>query len=366
MIAAVAALFAACSNNDTFKEVDTQDVVIGFGYSGTEKNTRADLTISWFRTLDNAFGVYGYKDDNNQIFKNEQVKCSDDQAPYEWSHTTVRFWDKGAEDAYDFYAYAPFGGTNNSTTNANPTFDKTNGFTFTALPLIAQITANGTEDKAIANPVENIDYLDNRLHSDHANSPTVPFVFNHILSKLSFKIKTDIENTTAVFTVTSIKIDFPSDNNVTWAEGGHDVAGETTYSSAYAAKTGSKLPAAFETTVFTGEQEVPYSVATSGALALGESYIVTPVNGTVKKHEFDVEVTYNIEYADGTTETGCVATGTIGSGDPDADPAVPNTYAPIQNSYYVAIINLKPDQIEFCVDTINDWVEQEVGPVDVE
>ena len=356
MIVAVAAIFAACGQTDTFKDVDTQDAVIGFGHSATEKSTRAELDMTWFRTLNNGFGVYGYKNDA-EIFKNENVKCSLATSPYEWSHTTIRFWDKAATDAYDFYAYAPFAGTNNSTTNANPTFDKSTGFTFTGLPLIVDITTDGA-DKAIANAVEDIDYTDGRLHGTHANSPTVQFVFNHILSKLSFKIKTDIPahnastNPTATFTVKSIKIDFPSDNNVTWAEtNSNAVAGTTTYSDNYAPKTGSKADAAFETTVFTGSQ-----VATATATALGNTYIVAPVNGTVKKHEFDVQVVYDILYADGTTESDCVATGTIGSGNPAAtNPADENVYAPAQNQYFVAIINIHPDEIQFCVENVADW-----------
>lgn len=354
MIAAVAALFAACAENDTFKKVE-DDAVIGFGHSATEKSTRAELDMTWFRTLNNGFGVYGYKSDAS-IFKNENVVCSNATSPYAWSHTTIRFWDKAANDAYDFYAYAPFAGTNNTTEGANPTFNKTNGFTFTGLPLIVDITTNGA-DKAIANAVEDIDYNDTRLHGTHTNSPTVEFVFNHILSKLSFKIKTDIPahdadtNPTATFTVKSIKIDFPSDNNVTWAEtNSNNVAGTTTYSDNYAGKTGSKLDAAFETTVFSGSQ-----VATATATALGNTYIVAPVNGIVKKHEFDVQVKYDIRYADGTTESDCVATGTIGAGDPDANPAEDNVYAPAQNQYFVAIINIHPEEIQFCVENITGW-----------
>jgi len=362
MIAAAAALFAACSSNDAFKEIDTQDAVIGFGYSASEKPTRAELTMTWFRTLDNGFGVYGFKDDA-AIFTNENVVCSDATSPYAWSHSTIRFWDKGASDAYDFYAYAPFAGTSNSATGANPTFSKQTGFTFTGLPVIADITSAGA-DKAIANAVENIDYTDGRLHDTHANSPTVQFVFNHILSKLSFKVKTDIpahdaaSNATASFTVTAIDIDFPSASAVQWAETYSDaVAGTTTYTS-YVAKDGT-----FETQVFSGSQAV-----NSTATAIGNTYIVTPVNGSQKKHEFDVKVTYNVLYADGTTETGCEATGTIGTGNPDAsNPADQNVYAPGQNQYYIAVINIHPEEIQFCVENVEAWDPngQDLDDIDV-
>ncbi len=375
MIAAAATLFAACAEKDTFKDVDTQDAVIGFGYTASENTTRAlnnqELTMDWFHELDNAFGVYGYKGSNN-IFKNERVYLASKTettgdnvtSVYKWAHATVRFWDKAATSAYKFYAYAPFEGTTN-TEGTNPTFSTTTGFTFTGIKLIENIKTAGS-DKAVATAVENIGWGDSRLDNSHSNSPTVQFVFNHILSKLSFKIKTDIETTVASFTVTSIKIDFPSDDAVQWAQSQpNNTTGQITYSNGYAAKTGSKAAAAFETEVFTGEQAVPYSVATSGATALGETFIVTPVNSTKTKHEFDVQVTYNITYADNTTETGCIATGTIGSDTPGATGAT-NVYAPAQNQYYVAIINLKPAGIEFCVENVNAWVESNLNPVDVD
>ena len=356
MIAAAAALFAACAQNDTFKEVN-EKAIIGFGHAATEKTTRAELDMTWFRTLNNGFGVYGYKDgETDPIFKNENVYCSDNQSPYEWSHATVRFWDKAATDAYDFYAYAPFTGTNNSTAGANPTFNKSTGFTFTGINIIEDITTDGA-DKAVATAVEDIDYSDARLHSGHANSPTVQFTFNHILSKLSFKVKTDIaahdaaQNPVATFTVTDIDIDFPTDNAVQWAETeSDDPAGATTYSNGYAAKDGT-----FETHVLTGGSQV----VTGTATAIGNTYIVTPVNGTRTKHEFDVKVTYNVLYADGTTETGCKATGTIGTGNPALSPGDEgydaNIYAPGQNQYYVAIINIAPAQIDFCVENVSAW-----------
>ena len=353
MIAAAAAMFAACSNTDTFKEIDTQDAVIGFGHSATEKTTRAELDMAWFRESDNVgFGVYGYKSDA-AIFTNENVVCSNETSPYAWSHTTVRFWDKAASDAYDFYAYAPFTGTNN-TAGTNPTFSKSTGFTFTGLSTIVDITTDGA-DKAVATAVENIDYADERLHDTHSNSPTVQFVFNHILSKLSFKVKTNIaawdaaSNPVASFTVTAIDIDFPSASAVQWAETSSAAAAGTTTYTNYALKDGT-----FETSVFTGSQAV-----TNSAAAIGNTYIVTPVNSTVTKHTFDVKVTYNIKYADGTTETGCIATGTIGTGNPalhSGDQGYdPNIYAPGQNQYYVAIININPASIEFCVENVSAW-----------
>ena len=197
----------------------------------------------------------------------------------------------------------------------------------------------------------------------------MPFVFNHILSKLSFKIYTPVKpnnyatesERVANFTVKSIKIDFPTATSVTWAETIKSAAAGTTTYSGYANKTGDKTDAAFETEVYSDATGtlVPYGESSTNASAIGNTYIVTPVNSTVKKHEFDLQVIYDIAYADGTTETGCIATGTIGTGNPELSSGDegydPNIYAPTQNQYYIAVIKLDPAQIEFCVEKVNEW-----------
>ncbi len=374
MIAAAVLTFAACSNNDVINEIKTidQDVAIGFAQSAIDKTTRAELTMGWFRTLNNDFGVYGYKNDDN-IFKNEQVICTTAAAPYEWTHATIRFWDKSATEAYDFYAYAPFTGTNN-VAGTNPTFDKSSGFTFTNLSIIQDITADGA-DKAVANSVENVGYASNKLHNngsytttsgtvnvtDHTNAPTVPFIFNHILSKLSFKVKTDAKawdytpatDAVATFTVTDIKIDFPTATGVEWAETNSSNPAGTTEYGTYTAKDGT-----YETDVFVGTDST--RVVTNTAAQIGKTFIVTPVNATQTKHEFGIQVTYNVKYKDGTTETGCVATGVIGTGTPAT-----NVYTPAQNQHYIVTINLNPNAIEFCVEGVNAWTAVTGTAIDV-
>lgn len=412
MIAAAVLTFAACSNNELINEINVQNEAepqIGFAQNAIDKTTRAELTMDWFHTVNNGFGVYGYKNNDN-IFKNEEVYLESASetiegtvtSAYKWAHETVRFWDKSATTAYNFYAYAPFYGTTNSTTGANPTFTS-NGFVFSGLSVIQNITTDGV-DKAVATAVENIGYGDVRLHGVHSNSPTVQFTFNHILSKLSFKIMTTVVPTTetngvADITVKRIKIDFPSAASVTWTQSAkNNVTGATSYDT-YAAKTGNKTENAFETTVFTTAAistydayntaygtsldasqfsaltyklapgtTVPYSsTGAAGANAIGETFIVTPVNGTtVTKHEFDVQVVYDIAYADGTEERDCVATGTVGTGDPSVANAE-NVYAPAQNQYYIAVINIKPTGIEFCVEAVGPWNPngQDLDVVDV-
>ena len=53
MIAAAAAMFAACSSNDTFKEIANENVLIGFESNYSAKQTKAEIEINWFKTVDN-------------------------------------------------------------------------------------------------------------------------------------------------------------------------------------------------------------------------------------------------------------------------------------------------------------------------
>lgn len=387
MIAAVA-LFAACSQSDVINEVIDEDVAIGFNYNGTEKNTRAEIDEAWFRVVNsNKFGVYGFKNDA-AIFTDEEVYCSttaSSLAGCEWSHPTVRFWDKGAEDAYDFFAYAPYVAPDLTDANNpvyNPVFNKTNEkFTFTGISLIADIEENGA-DKVVAKAVRNIDFEDVKNHV-HNNKPTVQFDFHHILSKLSFKIYTEIAkanaqtNPVATFTLTRINIDFPQSSTISddvdfyandyeTVESRNLPKGAITYPSTAPAKDetfdGTNASNDDVELVFYCEDgyEVPNS-ATKPALPASpktndvacKTYIVTPVNTTVTEHTFGISVEYNVQYADGTIENGCKATSTL-------------TYQPVQNSHHVVTIKIDPVQIDFCVESVADWDTETTHEVEVE
>lgn len=413
MIAAAAALFAACSSNDTFKDVAVENVEIGFSGQAVSKATRAvqGIDLPWFQTEGSAteghrFGVYGFKNvyqtgadqykidtqKGSDIFDNEIVWCEDVTkennvvTSVTWSHNTIRFWDKAATKAYNFYAYAPYADSNvtyakgsvqgtgeaeESRQNYSPTF------TFTNLPLIAEITEDDCDaDKMVAAAVKDIDYAtitaDSYTHGvNHDNAPTVKFIFNHILSKLSFKVVTDIKkhNETdgvATFTVKEIDFDFPQVSNVQDVVSftSEDPAGAVTYSTTpakdgtYDVSTVSNLEVVYKSEA---GFVVPSTLSTSNNIALeptisvtadannvaSKTYIVTPVAASAyTKHTFDVKVTYDVEYPNGVTETGCISTGTI-------------EYSPAQNEYYIVVIKLDPAQIEFCVESVNDWDPQD-------
>lgn len=358
MIAAVAALFAACAENDTIKEVN-EDVAIGFDGKYVNKSTRAEINEAWFQTSGKHFGVYGYKGATFQLFNNEDVSWNGT----DWVHTTVRFWDKNATD-YNFYAHAPLAATHTFT-------DKK--YTFTSIPVITEINT-GDPDIVVATPITAMGYGNcTQTSATGHGEGHVEFDFNHILSKLAFKVKTSVPASSAVITVTEVKLDFPT-GAATWAQTNADaVAGTTTYSS-YTAKDGvdnegEPILANFETAVFSGTTAALTSsgaplVDATTSTNVGKTFIVTPVasTGDGAEHVFGVKVTYNIQYKkadpnnqgsyinDGDPETGCIATGVIGGGNTTA-----TQYKPAQNSSYIITIDVNPAQIQFCVDDVIGW-----------
>lgn len=107
MIAAAAAIFAACSDNDTFKEINNlEGPQISFS-TYAQKATRAENSSSTY-TLNlsdhhKTFKVWGYKNtDKKAVFDGDSVGYSSNA----WSYLVNRYWDKTAT-SYEFYAFAP-------------------------------------------------------------------------------------------------------------------------------------------------------------------------------------------------------------------------------------------------------------------
>ena len=108
MIAAVAALFAACSDNDTFKEVINNNEGSEIIFSTyAQKATRAensDTTYAWSLSDHHlSFRVWGYKNTSDvAVFEEDSVGFTTS-----WSYVNKRYWDKAAT-TYEFYAFAPY------------------------------------------------------------------------------------------------------------------------------------------------------------------------------------------------------------------------------------------------------------------
>lgn len=413
MIAAAAALLTACAEKDTFKDVDTQDEVIGFNGAYVGKSTRADITKNYLEeqvAADNAykayhdFGVFGYKasDSNFGLFTNEKVSYiqigSGEGAYWDWQHATVRFWDKSA--SYTFLAYAPY--------NAyGVTATATNGISFTGIPVITQIADNHHDDLVVS---EAIVYQTYSACTDHSGiTPShisqhgttnkytyVPLTFKHILSKLTFKAKSSATSNSAKIRIKQIKIDFPTITTegdvIEWAQAlSNGTATGTTTIPALTAQdavdttTGAVVAEnKFGFTVFDVDGNDRYGTnwLTTSAQDIvewdwddentpaannsddpytSEEYIVAPVEegsgeGVTTGYDFAIKVVYDIQYykeennawvEDGDPEMGCVATGII--------PAT--VYQPKENQLWSIVIDVNPEQINFCVKAVNDWVD---------
>ena len=291
MIAAVAALFTACSNTDTFKEVN-EDVAIGFvPYTGNV--TKGAITGS-----DNAarlaslataggFKVYGYKTTDSwanaaTIFNGTTVTSSNNGV--DWTYTGLRFWDKTA--TYTFYAVAP-------ATPAHGTYS------IIAPPTTnyGKITITGATS---AEKDDADDFLIDRngaigeLGSSHTNSnnPTVDFQFHHIMAKVDFALKSTLSSGT--ITVTELKMKgwnsgvatFTQDQTIT------DVPSSLVHGEWAFTSTGNTEVIL----VGTGHEDTSVELICSSsatATAVKEWYIMVPQAINANTLEFTVSYTFN-------------------------------------------------------------------------
>lgn len=214
-ILATAAIAVSCSENDSFKEIDTQDTVIGFTtYTG--KLTRAAENSSATKKYNledynTTFKVWGYKivngtetpvmgavagNNNTYTYPGQLVEHKEDSTDPAvtegWYYTPVRFWDKSAT-SYSFYAASPNEPTGASWVWDNATkkvsianfaitgYNSVTGDPATEVDSKKVLTANlTTEDLMISTDVTG--------HKTYTNAP-VMLDFNHILSRLNIGVR---------------------------------------------------------------------------------------------------------------------------------------------------------------------------------
>ena len=189
MIAAAAALFAACAQNDIFNDVDTQEVPIAFDQA-LNKVTRAHISNNAALAAEGGFVVYGYKtldswSSSSTVFDAINVTSQNGTT---WAYSGLRFWDKNA--TYNFFAVAPYApsyGVTYAISNA------TNGY-FTI--------SNVKSGKAEYSDDFLIDFDGNKgvLGSAHTSTsnPAVGFEFHHIMAKVTFSLKSSLASGTIV------------------------------------------------------------------------------------------------------------------------------------------------------------------------
>ena len=292
MIAAAAALFAACSQTDTFKDVDTQDAPIAFNQV-VNKTTRATIdgatTAAAKQALAAAggFGVFGYKNpgqNQTTIFNNVNVGSTDNGAT--WTYTPLRFWDK--TQTYNFYAIAPYKASGYSITDGM--------FTISSAAY-GKGTATATEDFIIdrdGNTGVSGDYT-----GTHA---TVDFDFHHVMAKVQFALKSTLSE--GAITVTRLVMTGWDSGNGTFVQTETTTPNQLTSGewSISTHGTGSV------TLIGTGASDatIPLTCSTSAtATAVTDWYIMVPQDITTLTFTLDFSYT-NGTYSD--TFTNQVAT----------------------------------------------------------
>ena len=196
MIAAAAAMFAACSSNDTFKEVDVQEAPIAFEQA-LNKTTRATIASEANLASEGGFIVYGYKTPTaatldwtsyQTIFNNENVKSTNSGST--WTYDNLRFWDKTS--TYNFFAIAPYSpsaGTYSLVENTAPSALK--------FKITGATSAISTSSDDFLIDRDGALGVDGDYTGTHA---VVGIDFHHIMAKVQFALKSTLASGTVTVT----------------------------------------------------------------------------------------------------------------------------------------------------------------------
>lgn len=234
IIAAAAAFFASCGDNDSFKEINNQQGSDAITFSTyTSKQTRAENSTALYKWafINNheSFQVWGYKDiaPETPVFYNTIVSVSGDETATTYAYDTLRFWDKTAEN-YHFYAAAP-----SAPTGENPewkwTFVRSGIISASTLnagyfKTTSELTGVNLKNQAEVGPGTNLSYyfkgqndIDKMIAAPcdfgksryaKTNPEAVQLNFNHILSKLNITVRkgANISNDMYVVKLTSFEV----------------------------------------------------------------------------------------------------------------------------------------------------------------
>ena len=400
LIAAAAALFAACAENDSFKEIDTQDVLIGFE-TFHEKATRAAVSAGTDLTSANGgFGVFGYNHDDSRtvssgsidmtttgtsnVFNN--VKVWYESASTEtkgFTYEVPKYWNKNKY--YTFFAYAPW---NASTVTLAPTtgrFTRTDvqslQSTNAATPTTVTVGTNSRDKYTDAVETSAIDYLfavcvpQQKYAATNQTTytgyqKTVGFTFSHILSKLNVTVQAKDESAGHEYKgvkdiqVTSLNIEnLPNAAaNVTYTQTATDgVAGTfspANYTTNLNIISGTNALTAGPLYVLDGGANGNPVTAPTTYINQSFHYWVAPNTPTGTDHDtYKLNINYTINYVDNVSDS---FTRTI---DLSTESAAFTTMA--QNYIYNITVTIGLDQIYFNVDAINGWATPQNTNVEI-
>ena len=366
MIAAAAALFAACGEKDTFKDVDTQDSPIAFDQA-INKVTRAYIENEEDLAGEGGFVVYGFKTLNNwtsiaqNVYSNQGTNVKSNDNGVTWYYDNLRFWDKTGK--YNFYAVAPYGAS------ATYTINSTLGASF------GYITITGAASAKNANSA---DYLLARggvldeLGSNHtsADNDPVTFDFHHVMTKVMVKLKSTLDAPYGHIKVTSLAISGWNSNTGTFAQNSASTPNNTLDNSEWTITAQSPLAGNFDL-VGTGctDTDITITCDKNSAAANTETVqdfcIMVPQNIATDQLTFTLDYTYYNDENDTHTDA-------LNDDYNEAYPAqvavVPSAQTWGTDACIIYTIDIKPASIDFDVDEICnfDAKEQSYGPVTVE
>ena len=401
MIAAAAALFEACSSNDTFKEISNEKVLIGFE-TFHEKATRAAVSAgSDLTSANGGFGVFGYNHEDNRavsagsinmtttgtsnVFNNVKVWYEDASTQTKgFTYDVPKYWNKNKY--YTFFAYAPWNATTVTLAEATGKFTRTDvqslQSTNAATPTTVTVGTNSRDKYTDAVETSAIDYLfavcvpQQKYAATNQTTytgyqKTVGFTFSHILSKLNVTVKAKNESTGHQYSgvkdiqVTSLNIEnLPNVTaNVTYTQTATDgVAG--TFSPANYTTTlniigGTNALTAGPLYVLDGGVNgTPVTVPTT-YIDQAFHYWVAPNTPTGTDHDsYKLNINYTINYVDNISDS---FTRTIDLSNESAA-----FTAMAQNNIYNITITIGLDQIYFNVDAINGWATPQDTDVEIE
>ena len=178
-LALAALTMTNCSNDESVYSAATEtQKAIGFETYATRPNQGRGLPTTGETIKTSSFGVLGYETEGEwtnattpSFMPNQKVEWNTNR----WIYNPVKLWPE--TKFVSFFAYAPYMNTNGielaTKAGANPKLTYT-------LPVGSPATM---VDIVTAQAV-------NQKYSDETNKGTVAFTFNHILSRVGFRVKT--------------------------------------------------------------------------------------------------------------------------------------------------------------------------------
>ena len=396
MIAAATIIFAACSGNDSFKEIaeDNETVKIGFE-TFHEKSTKAAVSAKEdLNSANGGFGVFGYNHTDKRavangsidmtttgtttVFNNVKVWYEDNSTPTRgFTYEVPKYWDK--YKYYTFFAYAPWNETTITLTPSTGKFTRTDvqsiQSTNAATPSTVTVGSNSRTKYTDAVETSVIDYLfavcvpqqkyaaTNQTTYD-GYQKTVGFTFSHILSKLNVIVKAKNEASGHQYKgvkdiqITSLSIDnLPNTAaNVTYTQTATDGVTGTfspaNYTTSLNIIGGTNALTAGPLYILDGGATGTPIIAPTTYIDQAFHYWVAPNTPTGTDHDkYKLNINYTINYVDDTVDP---FTRTI---DLSAETAHFTTMA--QNNIYNITVTIGLDQIYFDVDEIVGWASPE-------